>query len=64
MHTIIIATSIATLRRNAGMVILVGIAARLVTTAKPIATSAEIYNARFVPESTTANNVIGVNAQP
>ena len=51
------------LKKNTGIVILVGIAARLVTTGNAIAISAAINSAKFAPNSTIANKVMGVNAQ-
>ena len=52
------------LRRKIGIVYLVGMAARLVTSAIAIATIAAMKSTMFVPERTTANMVIGANTHP
>ena len=63
-QVIMITRSINRLNINAGIVIFVGSAARLVTNAIPIATSAIINKTRLLPALTTANMVNGVNMHP
>ncbi len=52
------------LKKNAGIVTLVGIAARLVTRASIIATIARIQKAIKFPDNTIENMVIGVMTHP
>jgi len=59
-----IATSIRILKKNTGMVILVGIAARFVTSARDMAIMAVIKRNKFEPAKITADMVIGVSIQP
>jgi hypothetical protein len=61
---ITINTSMRTLKKNTGTVTLVGIAARLVTRAIPMAMIAAINNTRFIPVNATAMTVKGVITQP
>ena len=56
--------SMMTLNTKTGMVILVGMAARLVTRLIPMATIAIINNVRWVPARRTAITVNGVMTQP
>ena len=63
-HETIKAISIITLKTNVGMVILVGIAARLVVKAIPMAVIAINQKIMLFPESTIANNAIGVSTHP
>ena len=63
-HEVIIARSIAMLKKKTGMVIFVGKAARLLTSVIPIAISARTKKKIFVPERIIAKSVIGVSAQP
>ena len=59
-----ITMSIRILRIKTGMVILVGSAARLVTSDIPMATRARTKRKRLVPASSTAMMVMGVRMQP
>ena len=63
-HEKIIAISIRVLRIKTGMVIFVGIAARLVTKLAPIAVKAAIKRNMLLPAKRTAMIVIGVMMQP
>ncbi|HEX6180524.1 MAG TPA: hypothetical protein VFZ47_04720, partial [Chitinophagaceae bacterium] len=56
--------SIKILRTNTGIVILVGIAARLVTKTIPMAAIATINITRLPPNASTIMLVMGVNTQP
>lgn len=56
--------SIKMLRAKAGMVILVGKAARLVISDMAMAKMANINNTKLLPAITTANTVSGVITQP
>ena len=52
------------LSKNTGIVILVGKAARFVTSAAPMAVMASANIIMLLPELSTANTVIGVRTQP
>ena len=64
MLEIITKTSITMLSTNAGIVILVGMAAKFVTREIPIATIAVINNGKFWPAKNVIITVIGVKIQP
>ena len=64
MHEIIIATSIKMLKANAGMVTFVGMAARFVTSAIPIAIIPVINNGKFGPATKVSATVNGVRMHP
>ena len=63
-HEKIIAISIRVLKIKTGIVILVGNAARFVTSEAPIATIARTNKNMFVPAKRTAITVNGVMMQP
>ena len=63
-HTTMMAISRITLINNAGIVIFVGSAARLVTNAMPIDIRAIINNTKLLPALTTAKMVKGVRIHP
>ncbi len=64
MDPAITAISIRTLRKKTGMVILVGIAARLTISDKAIPPISIPQKIMLLPAKAIANTVIGANTQP
>ena len=60
----ITAISKSTLKKNTGMVIFVGSAARFVTSDKPIAPITNGHKTTLLPVDATVNNANGVRKQP